>query len=126
MIHLRFIYINFFQYKYYQKMLLFRIAENHIYTFVSYFKSFLFIFSDHFLISSISFLISLFLTSFQISPSIDSSSRFPSSFKAFKASTCFIPRSSIVFICFSSALPSGEYANLACSITLLWNFHNKI
>ena len=41
--------------------------------------------------------------------------------KAFKASTCFITWSSIVFICFSNALPRGEYINFACSITLLWS-----
>ena len=29
------------------------------------------------------------------------------------------PWSSIVFVCFSKVFPKGEYANLACSITLL-------
>ena len=46
------------------------------------------------------------------------SSLFSSDFKASKASTCFIPRSSIVFVSFSKAFPNGEYANLACSIIL--------
>ena len=37
----------------------------------------------------------------------------------FKVSTCLFRCSSIVLICFSNALPSGEYVNLACSIILL-------
>ena len=48
------------------------------------------------------------------------SSLFSSDFKAFKTSTCFIPSSSSVFICFSNALPGGEYVNWACSFILLW------
>ena len=40
-------------------------------------------------------------------------------FKNFKASNCFFRCSSFVFICFSNALMSGEYLNLACSIILL-------
>ena len=46
---------------------------------------------------------------------------FFSSFQASKASTCFIPWSSIVFTCFSNALTRGEYVNLACSIILIWS-----
>ena len=41
-------------------------------------------------------------------------------FKIFKASTSFVPWSSIAFICFSNALLKGKYINLACSIFLLW------
>ena len=51
-----------------------------------------------------------------------------SDFKVFKASTysinLFIPWSSVIFICFSNALPSGKYVNLACSIILLWSDGN--
>ena len=57
-------------------------------------------------------------------PSVDSSSWFSSGCKAFKASTFFIPWSSIVFIYFSNALARGEYVNLACSIILLWSDGN--
>ena len=32
---------------------------------------------------------------------------------------CFSPWSSIAFICFSNAIPSGENVNVACSIILL-------
>ena len=32
----------------------------------------------------------------------------------------FFPWSSIIFICFSNALPRKEYVDLACSITLFW------
>ena len=38
---------------------------------------------------------------------------FSSCFKAFKTSTHFIPSSSIVFVCFSNAVPSGEYVKVA-------------
>ena len=56
-------------------------------------------------------------------PSIDfMSSLGCSDFKAFKASTYFIPWSSIVFICFWNAFPSGEYANLAN----LFYFHQMV
>ena len=68
----------------------------------------------------ISFLISLVLTCFRKSPSIDFSFWFSSGFKAFKASSFFIYCSPIIFICFSSALPSGEYVQLACFIIFLW------
>ena len=44
------------------------------------------------------------------------SSLFSSGFKAIKASTYFIPWPSIVFICFSNALASGEYVDLPYSI----------
>ena len=47
-----------------------------------------------------------------------------SGFKAFKTSTCFIPWSSIVFICFSNDSPRGECVNLAYSIILLWSDGN--
>ena len=57
-------------------------------------------------------------------PSVISSSLFSTGFKAFKASICFIPWSSVVFIFFSNALPSGEYVNLACSIIPLWSDGN--
>ena len=53
------------------------------------------------------------------SPLIGSSSS--ASFKAFKNSTCLIPWSSIVFLCFSKAFPKGEQENLASFITLLWS-----
>ena len=66
----------------------------------------------------------LFLIFFGKSLSIVFSSWFFSGFKTSKASTCFIPCSSIVFICFSNALPSGEYVNLAGSIILLWSNGN--
>ena len=36
------------------------------------------------------------------------------------AFTCFLPWSSIVFVCFSKAFTNGEYVNLDYSITLLW------
>ena len=85
---------------------------------------FFFIFSSHFLISPILFLFSLFLIFFGKTLSIDSSSWFSSGFKAFKVSTFFLPWSLIVFICFSIALPRGEYVNLACSIILLWSDGN--
>ena len=53
-------------------------------------------------------------------PSTDSmSSLFSSSFKDIKASTCFIPYSSIVSFYISNALLSGGYANVACSIIRL-------
>ena len=42
-----------------------------------------------------------------------------SDFNTFKASTCFFPCPSIVFICFSNALPSEEYINLAFYIILV-------
>ena len=45
-------------------------------------------------------------------------------FKVFKVSTCFIPWSSIVFICFSNALLRGEKVNLACYFILLWSDDN--
>ena len=67
-----------------------------------------------------SFLILLFQIFFGKGPSVNSSSRFSSGFKAFKASTCFIPWSSTVFNCFSNALLRGEYVNVAYSIILLW------
>ena len=47
-----------------------------------------------------------------------------SSFKVFKASTCFIPWYLNVFICFSNAFLSGEYAHLAGLIILLWSDGN--
>ena len=78
------------------------------------------IFSSHSLISSNLFLISLFLIFFEKRPSIVSISWSSSGFKAFKASICFIPWSPIVFICFSNALPRGEYVNFAFSFILLW------
>ena len=37
---------------------------------------------------------------------------------------CFSLCSSIVSICFSNPLPSGEYLSLACSIILLWSDGN--
>ena len=58
-------------------------------------------------------------------PSIFFSSWFSCGFKDFRASiTCSVPWYLIVFICFSNALPSREYANLACSIILLWSDGN--
>ena len=36
----------------------------------------------------------------------------------------FFPLSSIFFICFLNALPSGEYVNLVCSVTLHWSDGN--
>ena len=42
----------------------------------------------------------------------------------FKASTCFFPCPSIVFICFLNPLPSGEYVNLACFNILLLSDDN--
>ena len=42
-------------------------------------------------------------------------------FKTSKASTCFFPCSSIVFVCFSKTFSKRGYANLACSITFLWS-----
>ena len=45
-------------------------------------------------------------------------------FKAFKASTCFIPWFWIAFISFSNSLLSGEYITLAFSIVLLWSDGN--
>ena len=47
------------------------------------------------------------------------SSLFFSCFKAYKTSTSFITWSSIVFMCFSNALPIGKHINWACSIILL-------
>ena len=41
-------------------------------------------------------------------------------FKAFKTSTCFSPWSSIVFLCFSKALPREKQVNFACSIIYFW------
>ena len=32
----------------------------------------------------------------------------------------FFSCSSIASVCFSKAFPNGQYANLACSVTLLW------
>ena len=71
-----------------------------------------------------SLLILLFFVVFGKRPSIVSSTWFYSGCKAFKASICFIPWSLIVFICFSNALPSTEYVNLAWSIILLWSDGN--
>ena len=45
-------------------------------------------------------------------------------FKTSKASTCFFPCSSIVFICFSNALLRGEYVNFASFVVLLWSDGN--
>ena len=42
-----------------------------------------------------------------------------SGFNNSKASTCLFPGSSIVFICFSNALPRGQCVSLACFIILL-------
>ena len=36
----------------------------------------------------------------------------------------FSPWSSIVFICFSNALPRGEYVNLAYSVIVIWSDGN--
>ena len=47
------------------------------------------------------------------------SSLFFSCFKAYKTSTSFITWSSIVFMCFSNALPIGKHIKWACSIILL-------
>ena len=44
---------------------------------------------------------------------------FSSGFKAFKASTCYILWSSIIFICFSNALQEGEYFETWIQKTLL-------
>ena len=41
-----------------------------------------------------------------------------------KASTCFFPWSSIVFICFLKAFPLKEKVNLACSILCFWSDGN--
>ena len=41
-------------------------------------------------------------------------------FKFSKAFTCFLPWSSIIFICFSKAFPKGEQVNFACSIICCW------
>ena len=120
MINISFICINFasiilspqgFIVSYYRK--------SFIYFFALYFKYIyiFFISSSHFLISSFLFLISLFLIFFEKSPSIVFSSWF-------STSTCFIAWSSIAFIYFSNALPSGEHVNLACSIILLWSHGN--
>ena len=49
---------------------------------------------------------------------------FDSGFKAFKDSICFTPWSSIVFICFSNAMPRGENVKFARSIILLWSDGN--
>ena len=42
------------------------------------------------------------------------------SFKASKASTWFFTWTSIVFVCFSKALPRVELENLDCSIICFW------
>ena len=68
-----------------------------------------------------SFSILLFLIFFGKSPSVASSSWLSSGFKVLKASTCFLPWSSIVFICFSNALSRREFVNFAYSIILLWS-----
>ena len=82
---------------------MFHIAENHICVFLSYLKYFLLIFSSHFLISYISFLSS------KISSIDFISCLFSSGVDVFKARTSFIPWPSIVYICFSNALPRGEH-----------------
>ena len=41
-------------------------------------------------------------------------------FKLSKASVCFCPLSSIVFICFSKAFPKGEQISFSCSIICCW------
>ena len=46
---------------------------------------------------------------------------FPCSSSAF---IWFSPWSSIVFICFSNALPRGEYVNLAYSVIVIWSDGN--
>ena len=78
--------------------------------FVFYFKFFHLIFSSSLI--------------YHFYPSVDSDSFFSSGFKAFKVSTCFIPWSSFVFICFSNSLSRAEYVNFACSIILLWSDGN--
>ena len=90
-----------------------------MYFFVLYFESFLLIFSYYFL--NFIYLICNFITSHILrkSPAIDFRSLFSSGFKAFKASTYFIPSSTIDFLCFSNALLSAEYENLSCSVILL-------
>ena len=75
--------------------------KSYSYLFTLYIKSFHLIFSSHFLISSNSFLISLFLIFFGKSPSIISTSWFSSGFKAFKASTGFIPCFYLFSKCFT-------------------------
>ena len=45
-------------------------------------------------------------------------------FKTSKASTWFFRCSSVVYICFSSALARGESVKLACFIILLWSDGN--
>ena len=76
------------------------------------FKYFLLILSPNFLTSFFSNWTSLVLISFGKSPSIGfKPSWFSSGFKAFKASTCFIPWSWIAFFCFSKAFTKGEFVN---------------
>ena len=76
------------------------------------FKIFSLILTSNFLVSFISFLISLILIPFGESPSTDFIPfLFSSGFKTSKASACFFPCSQIVFVCFSKAFPKGEYAN---------------
>ena len=92
--------------------------------FVLYFTSSRLILSSHFLIPYISSLTSLVHVSFRKFLQLIRIPYFFYTFKDFKASTCFIPWSSIAFICSSNALSSGEYVNLACSIILLWSDGN--
>ena len=81
----------------------------------------------YFIISSDSLLILLFLISFQKIPSMHfRSCWFSFGFKTFEVSTCFLSWSSIVFIYFSKAFPREKWANLACSIILIWSFYSNI
>ena len=95
--------------------------KSYMYLLVSYFESFPF-FLSYFIISSDSLLILLFLISFQKIPSMHfRSCWFSFDFKTFEVSTCFLSWSSIVFIYFSKAFPREKWANLACSIILIWS-----
>ena len=101
MIHFSFVCINFTSISTFTKIFYcFKLLKSYLYLLALYIKSFHLLFYSHFLISFILFLVSLVLISF--------------------ATSCFLPWSSIVFTCFSNALLSGKYINLAYFIILLW------
>ena len=74
--------------------------KSYLYLFALHIKSSELIFSSHFLLSPVLFLVLLFLKFLGKSISIDSNSWFSFGFKAFKASTCFFPYPAITLFVF--------------------------
>ena len=97
--------------------------KSYMYLFVSYYWSFLSILSFSFLVSSDSFLISLFPSSFEKFPSVSfgfADFLLVSKFKKLKVIFVNLNR----FFLFSKAFSRGEYVSLACSIIWVWSQGN--